>query len=91
MLSIIRFKRATTVQWARENPILEAGEPGYDLDEKRVKIGDGVRHWLDLDFAGSADTGMTLQDLMDHINSLSPHPVYDDGPSLLLLYENAKV
>lgn len=26
-----------------------------------------------------------------HINSPNPHPVYDDGPSLLLLYQNAKV
>lgn len=29
--------------------------------------------------------------LPDHIASLLPHPVYDDGPSLTLLYENAKV
>ena len=26
-----------------------------------------------------------------HIESETPHPVYDDGPSLLLLYQNAKV
>ncbi len=26
-----------------------------------------------------------------HVNSETPHPVYDDGPSLALLYENAKV
>lgn len=26
-----------------------------------------------------------------HVNSLTPHPVYDDGPSLSLLYENVKV
>ncbi len=26
-----------------------------------------------------------------HVESLTPHPVYDDGPSLTLLYENAKV
>lgn len=26
-----------------------------------------------------------------HINDDTPHPVYDDGPSLMLLYENAKV
>ena len=29
--------------------------------------------------------------LDDHINSETPHPVYDDGPSFLLLYQNAKV
>jgi len=29
--------------------------------------------------------------LDDHRNDRSPHPVYDDGPSFLLLYMNAKV
>lgn len=29
--------------------------------------------------------------LEEHINSDLPHPVYDDGPSLALIYENAKV
>ena len=35
--------------------------------------------------------GVTEQELTDHVNSTAPHPVYDDGPSLTLLYENAKV
>jgi hypothetical protein len=26
-----------------------------------------------------------------HIADPEPHPAYDDGPSLFLLYENAKV
>lgn len=26
-----------------------------------------------------------------HLDDTTPHPVYDDGPSLVLLYENAKV
>lgn len=26
----------------------------------------------------------------EHIESQTPHPVYDDGPSFLLLYQNAK-
>lgn len=29
--------------------------------------------------------------LDEHVNSPSPHPVYDDGPSFLLSYQNAKV
>lgn len=33
----------------------------------------------------------TLADLTGHINSDTPHPVYDDGTSFLLLYQNAKV
>lgn len=26
-----------------------------------------------------------------HVNHPTPHPVYDEGPDLILLYENAKV
>jgi hypothetical protein len=33
----------------------------------------------------------TTELLLEHINAETPHPVYDDGPSLALLYENAKV
>jgi hypothetical protein len=35
---------------------------------------------------GSSDLAVAA-----HISDPEPHPVYDEGPSLLLLYENAKV
>lgn len=41
-------RRDTTANWASENPILLAGELGYDTDTDVVKIGDGVLPWLDL-------------------------------------------
>lgn len=34
---------------------------------------------------------VTSDDLQAHVDSPLPHPVYDDGPSLEILYENAKV
>lgn len=38
--------------------------------------------------SGLAGTTIALQ---GHVDSPLPHPVYDDGPSFLLLYQNAKV
>ena len=35
--------------------------------------------------------GVSQDDLHNHVISPTPHPVYDDGPSLSLLYQNAKV
>lgn len=35
--------------------------------------------------------GVSQQDLIDHVESEDPHPVYDDGRSFELLYQNAKV
>lgn len=38
------------------------------------------------------DPTLATTDQIDaHVNSGTPHPVYDNGPSLVLLYQNAKV
>ncbi len=103
--STIRFRRNTSDGWAAVDTVLGPGEPGYERDTGKLKVGDGHTKWNDLDYF-IADEYITalihqiLSDegvdgdvlaLIDHINSATPHPVYDDGPSLLLLYENAKV
>jgi hypothetical protein len=50
-----KFKRGQSDAWARVNPILAEGEPGYELDTNKLKIGDGVTAWNDLlYFSGSA-------------------------------------
>jgi hypothetical protein len=83
-MTIIRLKRGFARDWASKNPILAEGEAGFEVDTHRVKVGDGVTPYVSLPYLG-------VGDLEDHINSLLPHPVYDDAPSLVLLYENAKV
>lgn len=85
-MTVIKFKRGLATSWASSNPILAEGEAGFETDTGQMKLGDGVRAWNDL-----AYTGAGAMALDGHINSSSPHPIYDDGPSLILLYENAKV
>ena len=36
--------------WEIKNPILSKGEIGYDSTNKKIKIGDGVSHWNDLNY-----------------------------------------
>lgn len=104
---VIRMRRGNSVQWTAANPILDAGELGYELDTGVFKIGDGFTKWLDLDsylpeaemlvavqeaVAAAVVDNSVIQEAIDvHVNSTTPHPVYDDGPSFVLLYENAKV
>lgn len=38
-------RKMTTAQWTALNPILQAGEEGYDTTAKRSKIGDGLLTW----------------------------------------------
>lgn len=49
-MALIQFKRGTSARWAELNPILAIGEPGYDTDKGKLKIGDGKTHWNDLLF-----------------------------------------
>lgn len=79
--------------WTTKNPILAEGEPGFEIDTGRLKIGSGQTFWTDLPYfvPGVSSGGVVPLELLAHIEHLTPHPVYDDGPSLNLLYENAKV
>lgn len=85
------FRRGTAAAWAASTRVLREGEPGFETDTNIFKIGDGVHMWKDLVAIGGATDGSSDAAVLAHINSLTPHPVYDDGPSLQLLYENAKV
>lgn len=103
----IQLRRDESLKWLSVNPVLANGEPGYESDTGKFKIGDGHSRWSSLEYfvpgvqtdggpptdggTGPGDSDAVLAALAAHIQSLTPHPVYDDGPSLLLLYQNAKV
>ena len=88
MAYTIKLRRATSERLESFNPKLFQGEPVFESDTGRFKIGDGASLWNDLPYFTA---GGTVADLSAHINDPEPHPIYDDGPSLALLYENAKV
>ena len=82
------IRRSTAASWATRNPVLGEGEPGFEKDTNRLKFGDGFTPWNDLPYFVTDEDGSTLE---EHVNSPQPHPAYDDGPDLSLIYENAKV
>lgn len=43
-------RRGTAARWAAVNPILQEGEIGLELDTRRIKFGDGVTAWNDLEY-----------------------------------------
>lgn len=88
---LIKFRRDLSTEWARFNPVLRAGEPGYEIDTKRFKIGDGTTRWMKLPYFSTDANEIIESAIEDHINSETPHAVYDDGPSFVLLYQNGKV
>lgn len=49
-MATLQFKRGTAARWVELNPILAAGEPGFEYDTKKLKIGDGVTPWNSLSY-----------------------------------------
>ena len=52
--TLIQFRRGAAATWTSVNPVLSAGEPGYETDSGKFKIGDGVKNWVALTYASDA-------------------------------------
>jgi hypothetical protein len=50
MATRMQQRRGTASQWTSANPVLNAGEMGWESDTNKFKIGDGTNHWNDLDY-----------------------------------------
>jgi len=55
--TIIKFKRGLASEWTDVNPILQAGEPGFETDTNKVKIGNGVSTWNTLPYLAGGGSG----------------------------------
>lgn len=52
MADLIKFKRGQSATWKAKNILLDAGEPGYEMDTNKFKVGDGKTPWNDLPYVG---------------------------------------
>ena len=50
MADRIQLRRDTAALWTAANPILAAGEPGFETDTGYVKLGDGLSAWIALPY-----------------------------------------
>ena len=54
----IQYRRGTASQWTTTDPVLAIGEPGYETDTGRFKVGNGSAVWSALPYS-SGPTGPT--------------------------------
>jgi hypothetical protein len=70
-LSRLKLRRDTSADWVTYDPVLAAGEPGYETDTGKLKIGDGVTAWTSLpysfDVQGLIDGAPTALDTLNEI------------------------
>lgn len=60
----IQLRRDTSAAWSTANPVLLAGECGYESDTRLLKIGNGTTAWNDLAYVvGGIDRLTELTDV----------------------------
>jgi hypothetical protein len=73
MLTRMQQRRGTASQWASDNPVLGAGEIGFEIDNSRFKIGDGVNTWSNLDyFSNEADVTTAINTAITNLVDGAP-------------------
>jgi hypothetical protein len=87
IFQIIKLRRNTEQKWEELNPILQAGEPGFELDTKRLKIGDGVTDWLSLAYASGVQSAATMLSQLDDISVDQP---VENGEILIFDSQSSK-
>lgn len=48
----LQFKRGTSRAWRKANPVLLSGEPGFEVNTYKMKVGDGRSRWSELPYIG---------------------------------------
>ncbi len=51
------LRRGTAALWASANPVLAAGEEGYETDTRKRKVGNGTSTWAQLSYDIAEGTG----------------------------------
>lgn len=65
-------RRGTAAEWTSANPVLAAGEIGFETDTTKFKFGDGTTAWADIPYFASADQLIDgAPELLDTLNELA--------------------
>ncbi len=72
----LRFPAFTAAKWTAANPLLQRGELGVETDTRKIKVGDGITYWNDLEYSraettwGEVNGDITDQaDLVNFVNT----------------------
>lgn len=60
MNSKFYFKRGKAASWTKQNIVLGPGEPGFELDTGKLKIGNGTAPWNELPYLVNEDIATFL-------------------------------
>ena len=72
MATRMQQRRGTAAQWTAANPVLAAGEIGFETDTSKFKMGNGSSAWTALTyFANAAELAAIVDGAPDLLNTLN--------------------
>jgi hypothetical protein len=83
---MIKFRRGSTQSWRGTKIKLEPGQPGYDKNKHKIKIGDGENLWSDLPYA----TGLFTEEILDSETNAKSRKNNDAEDLTLITYGNTE-
>lgn len=91
----IKLKRDSAADWASENPTLEAGQPGYEEDTFRLKVGDGGTAYNSKQHFGSNAPIVSFSGahsiVLANAGAILYHPTTDDNARTVTIPANGSV
>ena len=79
--AIIQLRRATEAEWIEVDPVLRLAEPALSTDVYKLKVGDGYKHWSELDYLNDAEFDLVIS----RIEELEQKNVIDCGTSTTVI------
>lgn len=87
MADIIKFKRGKSTTWKTKNLLLLDGEPGFEIDTLRLKIGDGKTAWNDLPYQDQNNENVVNARVFAELPSMGKENVIYKVSSTAKLYQ----
>lgn len=72
----IQHRRDTAANWTSNNPVLNAGELGFESDTNKFKIGDGSTLWTSLAYS---PTTIANANITNDSSTTTTYPTFVDG------------
>jgi hypothetical protein len=79
---MIQIKRGKTNSWRKNKIKLADGQPGYDKDKHKIKIGDGKKTWSELPYA----SGISATEVFDSEKNAKAKYKLDKEDTTIITY-----
>lgn len=91
--SKIQLRRDTAANWSAYNPTLSAGEPGFETDTGKLKVGDGRTSWIELSYIDESIIiqASRVEYVNDTLDNILLNYIFDIDYETLLAFDTSEL